>query len=121
MKTKSYAVTAILLLVVGCASYRIGHSRGIRQNEAAWQAEVRNDWNSDPTAKHSTYYSLGYSRGNATAWAETHSKDVVVCGDHLAELAVESGNAKVAGKWLAEGFFTPEQLQAAYDKVNGKH
>ncbi len=121
MKPKSYAITATLLIVVGYGSYRLGFKRGAKHNETGWEAVVRNDWNSDPTAKHSVYYTLGFGRGSAAAWEETHDKDVVVCGDHLAELAVEAGNAKVAGKWLAEGFFAPEQLQSAEDKIKAKH
>lgn len=112
---------AVLLIVVGYGSYRAGYSKAINKDARDYATEYGNDWKSDPTAKHSAAYSIGYSRGNATAWAETHNKDVVVCGDHLAQLAVEAGNVKVAGKWLAEGFFAPEQLQAAEDQLKGKH
>lgn len=42
------------------------------------------------------------------------------CSEDLAQLAVESGNAKVSGKWLVEGYFAPSQLQTAEARLNAR-
>ena len=122
MKPKSYAITATLLIVVGYGSYRLGFKRGAKHNETGWEAVVRNNWNSGTPLPNIPSITRSDLVGEVRQLGEeTHDKDVVVCGDHLAELAVEAGNAKVAGKWLAEGFFAPEQLQSAEDKIKAKH
>ena len=37
--------------------------------------------------------------------------------EELAQLVVETGNTKVTGKYLVEGYFAPSQLKAAIDRT----
>jgi hypothetical protein len=84
------------------------------------RAEYGNDSNSDPGVKHSAAYELGYARGHAFGEVTTITRLNEKCGQELAELDVESRNPKIAGKYLAEGYFAPSQLKAAVDKFGAK-
>jgi hypothetical protein len=117
MKSKAGLLSLVFLVTLvfvayGC--YRKGYSDAAKNVTA----EYANDWNSDPSVEHSTSYSLGYSRGHGAGTAEANQRDFIKCSEDLAQLAVESGNAKVAGKWLVEGYFAPSQLQTAEARFN---
>ena len=119
MTNKTKLLTLVILVTIIFAaygSYRKGYSDATKRTSA----EYANDWNSDPSVPHSTSYSLGYSRGRGTGEAESNQKNFMKCSEELAELAVESGNAKVAGKWLVEGYFAPSQLQTAENMINSR-
>jgi hypothetical protein len=107
-------LVTLLLVAYGC--YRKGYSDAAKNVTA----EYANDWNSDTSVKHSASYSLGYSRGHGDGTAEADQRNFIKCSEDLAQLAVESGNAKVAGKWLVEGYFAPSQLQTAEARLNAR-
>jgi hypothetical protein len=105
-----------LLLVFGLSGYgfyRKGYSVAASEAGSARQAEYGNDWNSDSSAKHSVSYSLGYARGHGAGYAETRQSDFFECGEKLAQLAVDSGDPKVAGRLLASGDVALSQLEEA--------
>ncbi len=101
------------LLIVGYGSYRKGYSGAASRAVAEHAAEYGNDWSGDPSVKHSASYSLGYTRGHGAGYAETRQKDFVECGEKLAELAVETRNAKMAARLMEDGYVAPSQLEAA--------
>jgi hypothetical protein len=107
-------LVTLLLVAYGC--YRKGYSDAAK----TVTAEYANDWNSDTSVRHSASYSLGYSRGHGDGTAEANQRNFIKCSEDLAQLAVESGNAKVAGKWLVEGYFAPSQLQTAEARLNAR-
>jgi len=55
---------------MGCA--------GCKAEAAERALEFSNDFNSDPSVKHSRYYDLGYARGKAAGVIETHQQDFPV-------------------------------------------
>lgn len=119
MKTKiGTPILLILIVVAAYVGYRKGYSDATVNATANRAAEFVDDSNSDPSAQHSPAYSLGYTRGHAFGSVETRQKDFTECGENLAKLAVEAGNAKIAGKWLADGYFAPSQLEAAETQVS---
>jgi hypothetical protein len=118
------AIVTLLVLIAfgifGAWCYRKGASNANAMRDAERNTEYQNDANSDPSVKHSLSYNLGYGRGRGNGIAETLQTQTIKCSEQLAELAVESGNTKVAGKYLAEGYFAPSQLEAAAAKLNRK-
>ena len=121
MRTKIGIVVLLCVFsLFGYCCYRKGYSNAASKAAAAYKAESGNDWNSDPSAKHSASYSLGYGRGHGAGYAESRQKDFVECGERLAQLAVETGNAKVAARWVVNGYITPSQLEAAASQYKQK-
>jgi hypothetical protein len=110
MKTKIGIV--VLLCLFGLFSYGCYH-KGYSNAAAAYQAEYGTDWSNDPSVHHSASYTTGFARGHAAGSVETRQKDFSECGEELAKLVVETGDSKVAGKWMAEGYILPSQLEAA--------
>jgi len=110
-------ITAIVILVVigtvGVLSYKKGVQDANKKRDAEYNAEFGNDWKSDENVHHSTSYNMGYARGKGMGEAATQQLEVTKCGDTLAQVLVESGNPKLAGKYLAEGYLAPSQLEAA--------
>ena len=114
MKTKiGVAVLVCVFGLFGYGSYCKGRSDAASQASAEYDAEYWNDWNGDPSVKHSASYSLGYARGHGTGYAETRQKDFVECGEKLAQLAVKTGDPKIAASLVADGFLAPSQLEKA--------
>jgi hypothetical protein len=124
------AKTGVLILIVvaglvglagyGCYSkgYSEGHTKGYSDADARHMAELFED---PHDANHSVVYLMTYRRGAADAGGKIRSEDFEKCSERLAQLAVEAGNAKVAGKWLAEGYFAPSQLKKADSDLRNKH
>jgi hypothetical protein len=52
--------------------------------------------------------------------AETELRLTTECEEKLATVVVETENAKVAGKYLVDGYFAPSQLKAAIDRTRKK-
>jgi hypothetical protein len=121
MKT-TLGIVALLVVfgVLGYGCYRKGLSDGTRRAASAYNEEYGNDWNSDPAVKHSASYSMGYSRGHASGYGEAHLKDFDECGDQLARVVIETRNAKIGGRLLAEGVIAPSQLQKAESQYRPK-
>lgn len=117
---KLILAVVIIALVAGFGvwCYKKGVEDTNKKRDAEYNAEFGNDWKSDPGVKHSTAYDMGYARGKGMGEAETIATQTTKCGDELAQLAVETGNAKVAGKYLAEGYFAPSQLEAAIARTH---
>jgi hypothetical protein len=114
MKTKiGIAVLLCVFGLFGYGSYRKGYSDAAAKAAAEHAAEYGNDWNGDPSVKHSASYSLGYTRGHGAGYAETRQKDFVECGEKLAQLAVETGDPKIAARLMVDGYVAPSQLEAA--------
>jgi hypothetical protein len=114
MKTKiGIAVLLCVFGLFGYGSYRKGYSDAASKAAAEHAAEYGNDWNGDPSVKHSASYSLGYTRGHGAGYAETRQKDFVECGEKLAQLAVETGDPKIAARLMVDGYVAPSQLEAA--------
>jgi hypothetical protein len=121
MKTKLGIAFLICLVVgIGYACYRKGYTDGAVKVTTAYIEESKNDWNSDPAVKHSATYSMGYSRGLANGSIEARQKTLTECGDKLAEVVIETGNAKVGGKLLVDGYIAPSQLDAAEARLRTK-
>jgi hypothetical protein len=97
----------------GYGSYRKGYSDAASRAATEHAAEYGNDWNGDPSAKHSAAYSLGYARGHGAGYADTRQIDFVECGEKLAQLAVETGNPKIAARLMVDAYVAPSQLKAA--------
>jgi hypothetical protein len=119
MEMKMKVGILVLLCVFGLfgyGSYRKGYSDAA--SKAA--AEYANDSNGDPSAKHSASYSVGYARGHGAGYAETRQKDFVECGEKLAQVAVETGNPKIAASLLVDGYVAPSQLEAAAARYKQK-
>jgi hypothetical protein len=120
---KPIPTLVILVAFAGTAvlSYQKGRADMSAKRDAQAQAEYENDSNSDPSAlTHSISFHRGYSRGHADGTAETIATQTTKCEEELANLVVETGNAKVAGKYLVEGYFAPSQLQAVIDRPRKK-
>ncbi len=117
-------ISVVVLLCVfglfGYGSYRKGYSDAASKAAAEHAVEYGNDWNSDPSVKHSSVYSLGYTRGHGAGYAETRQKDFVECGEKLAQLAVETGNPKIAARLMVDGYVAPSQLEAAATQYKQK-
>lgn len=114
MKTKiGIAVLLCVFGLFGYGSYRKGYSDAASKAAAEHSAEYGNDSNGDPSVKHSASYSLGYTRGHGAGYAETRQKDFVECGEKLAQLAVETGDSKIAARLMVDGYVAPSQLEAA--------
>jgi hypothetical protein len=114
--TKRTMRVGILICVfglVGFGCYRKGYADSDLKAAERYNTEYGNDWNSDPSAKHSVSYSMGYARGHSDGWGESRQKDVIECGDKLAEVVVRAGSTKIAGELLVEGYVGPSQLEAA--------
>jgi hypothetical protein len=114
MKTKIRIVVLLCVFgLLGYGSYRKGYSDAVSKAAAEYKAEYGNDSNSDSSAKHSASYSLGYARGHGAGYAETRQRDFVECGEKLAQVAVETGNPKIAARLMVDGYVAPSQLEAA--------
>src|ERR1700691_6243063 len=114
MKRKTGIVVLLCVFGLFCyGSYRKGYSDAASKAIAEHMAEYGNDSGGDPSAKHSASYSLGYARGHGAGYAETRQKDFVECGEKLAQLAVETGNPKIAARLMVDGYVAPSQLEAA--------
>jgi len=114
MKTKIGIVVLLCAFgLFGYGSYRKGYSDAASRAATEHAAEYGNDSNGDPFVKHSASYSLGYARGHGAGYAETRQKDFVECGEKLAQLAVETGNPKIAARLMVDGYVVPSQLEAA--------
>jgi hypothetical protein len=119
------AKTGVLILVVvvglvglaGYGGYHKGYSKGYSDADDRHMTELY----ADPhDANHSVVYLMIYRRGANDASAKIRSEDFVKCSEELAQLAVEAGNAKVAAKWLADGYFAPSQLKKADSDLRNK-
>jgi hypothetical protein len=66
---------------LGYGSYRKGYSDAVSKTAAEQAAAYGNDWNGDPSVKHSGLYSLGYARGNGAGYAETRQRDFLECSE----------------------------------------
>jgi hypothetical protein len=118
MKTK-IGIPALLCVfcLLSYGSYRKGYSDAASKAAREHAAEYGNDLNrDDPSAEHSATYSLGYTRGHGAGYTETRQKDFVECGEKLAQLAVETGDPKVAAGLMVDGYVAPSQLEAAQHK-----
>ena len=121
MKTKiSIAVLVCGFGLFGYGSYRKGYSDAASKAVTEHAAEYGNDWNGDTSVKHSTSYSLRYARGHGAGYAETRQKDFVECSEKLTQLAVETGDPKIAARLLVDGYVAPSQLETAVDQHKQK-
>jgi len=122
MKTQIAGLIFLSLLVlIGYSGYRKGRSDATAKAAADYNAEYGNDLKNDPSVKHSAIYSLGYTRGRSGGSTEAHQQDFMECSEKLARVVVETGNAKVAGKLVADHEIAPSQLEAAEAQYKGNH
>jgi len=122
MKTKIAVIVSVgLLLVISYTSgYKRGYSVADAKDQADRLAEYRNDTNSDASLKHSPSYNFAYIHGRADGAIEARQRDITDCGDQLAGIVVRSGDTKEAGRLLASGYVTTEQLQTALNRKGAK-
>jgi hypothetical protein len=121
MRTKTGIVVLLCVFgLFGYGCYRKGSLDAASKAAAEYKAEHQNDSNGDLSVKHSASYSLGYARGRGDGYAETRQKDFFECGEKLAQLAVETGNTKVAAKWVVNGYIAPSQLETAASQYKQK-
>jgi hypothetical protein len=115
MNTKLVGATfvALLVFISYFGGYKTGYSVAIAKDQADWFAKYGNDTNNDPLLKHSPSYDFAYIHGKVDGTAETRQHDIADCGDKLAGILVLYDDTRDAGKLLASGYVTIEQLRAA--------
>jgi len=108
------------LVGYGCyhKGYSEGHDKGYSDADARHIAELYED---PHDANHTVVYLMIYRRGSDDAGGKIRAEDLEKCSEHLAQLAVEAGNVKVAAKWLVGGYFAPSQLEQADSDLRNKH
>jgi hypothetical protein len=77
------AVLLCMFALVAYDSYRTGYLEAASKAAKERAAEYGNDWNSDPSVKHSGSYEMGYARGRGIGWAEARQQAFTECGENL--------------------------------------